>query len=421
MLKNILSTFITRVLGSLLTLVIVLVIARYLGAEKVGTVSLVILAVSILQLIGNFVGGGALIYLAPRSSMLKLIIPSYLWAALTSVAGTLIMRLFHAVPGGYSVHVLLLSFILSLATANFMALMSRERIRAYNIISLLQVVMLFCALALFLLAFRYREVMAYIYGLYISYLFAFFAGFILIFPYLLEKKEGKQEHLLREMFRYGTVMQLGNIFQFLNYRASFYFIEYFISRAAVGVYNVGIQLSESIWLISKSIHLVQFARISNEQDGYHAARLTLGLVKISFLLTLVCIAALIGILWLCFPIVFKPEFAGIKPVMLVMATGILTFSVSIILSPYFSGMGKPVHNTISAAIGLVFTISATVLLIPRLGLPGAALAASLAYTASTVYQFVVFVRITHVRAKDFLLTGKDIITFVGAIKSLRNP
>jgi len=107
--------------------------------------------------------------------------------------------------------------------------------------------------------------------------------------------------------------------------------------------------------------------------------------------------------------------------MLVMATGILTFSVSIILSPYFSGMGKPIHNTISAAIGLVFTISATLLLIPRLGLPGGALAASLAYTASTIYQFVVFVRITHVRARDFLLTGKDITAFVTMIRGLRNP
>jgi O-antigen/teichoic acid export membrane protein len=331
------------------------------------------------------------------------------------------MEAFRGIPAGYFIHVLVLSFILSLATANFMALMSRERIRAYNVISLLQVVLLFISLSLFLLVFRYREVMAYIYGLYISYIFAFLTGFILIFPYLREKKEGKQPHLLREMFRYGTVMQLGNIFQFLNYRASFYFIEYFINRAAVGVYNVGIQLSESIWLISKSIHLVQFARISNEQDSYKAARLTLGLVKISFLLTLVCIAALIGLLYLCFPLVFRPEFAGIKPVMLVMATGILTFSVSIILSPYFSGMGKPIHNTISAAIGLVFTISATLLLIPRLGLPGGALAASLAYTASTIYQFVVFVRITHVRARDFLLTGKDITAFVTMIRGLRNP
>jgi O-antigen/teichoic acid export membrane protein len=210
------------------------------------------------------------------------------------------------------------------------------------------------------------------------------------------------------MVRLGSAMQLGNIFQFFNYRVSYYFIEVLISRAAVGVYSVGVQLSESIWLIAKSIHMVQYTRISNEKDTAYATRLTLNLVKISFVLTFFCLILVMALVYPFFSLVFKPEFRQVPEIMFILAAGILTFAVSINLSPFFAGMGKPVHNTISAAIGLIFTFSLCILLIPRMGLAGAAVAATCSYIAATVYQFIVFVRITHVKPSDFLLRREDI-------------
>jgi len=68
MLKNILSTITTRILVALLTLIMVLVNARYLGAEKVGTIGLIILAIAILQLVSNLVGGGALVLPGPAGA-----------------------------------------------------------------------------------------------------------------------------------------------------------------------------------------------------------------------------------------------------------------------------------------------------------------------------------------------------------------
>jgi len=425
MLKNILSTITTRILVALLTLIIVLVNARFLGTEKVGTIALIILAIAIIQLVSNLIGGGALVYLLPRTQLIKIFLPSCGWAFLTSALGSFILNVLHLIPDGYTMHVFFLSLLLSLFTINYMVLMGEERILPYNIVSLLQVVILFVVLMFFLFGLKNRDVMAYIYSLYISYLFAFLASLLLILSSFRKKEIPGSGKVLKELVHLGSVMQMGNILQFFNYRLSYYFIEFFLNRAAVGIYSVGVQLSESIWLIAKSIHLVQYTRISNEKDEKYAAKLTLNLVKISFLLTFLSLIVVIVLLHVLFALIFRPAFSQVPAIMYSLAIGILTFSVSINLSPYFSGLGKPIHNTISAAIGLFFTVIFCIVLIPRLGLIGAGLAATLSYVAATLYQFIVFIRRTKLRPNDFILKKSDFTTILKQLKEIisqrRNP
>jgi O-antigen/teichoic acid export membrane protein len=416
MLKNILSTITTRILVALLTLVMVVANAHILGAEKVGTINLIILAIAILQLVSNLVGGGALVYFVPRVQLVTIFLPSCGWAISTSAIGTFLLNILHLIPSGYAWHVFFLALLLSLFTVNFMVLIGEERIRAYNITSVLQVVILFAFLMFFFFGLKKREVVSYLYALYISYIFAFLASLILILSSFSKKVVAGPVKIIRELVRLGSVMQTGNILQFFNYRLSYYFIEFFMNRAAMGVYSVGVQLSESIWLIAKSINLVQYTRISNEKDEKYAAKLTLNLVKISFILTLLSLVVILVLLHVFFSLIFKPEFHQVPVIMYTLAAGILTFSVSINLSPYFSGMGKPIHNTISAAIGLLFTVVFCVVLIPHMGLIGAGLAATFSYIAATIYQFIVFIRKTKIVPADFLLRKDDVMTVITGIK-----
>ncbi len=95
--------------------------------------------------------------------------------------------------------------------------------------------------------------------------------------------------------------------------------------------------------------------------------------------------------------------------MVTLAIGILMLSVSIILSSFFSGIGKPVHNAIGSGIGLIFTIVLGLLFIPRFGITGAGIVASISYSVSTLYQFIVFIRYSKLKASDFLLKKEELI------------
>ena len=416
MIRKIVGTISTRIIIALLTLVTILINGWYLGADKVGTISLILLAVTLIQMLNNFVGGGALVYLLPRTDLVTLFIPAYIWSFFTSVAGAFIIEFFNLIPVGFFWHVVILSMILSLSSVNFMILMGQERIRTYNIISLLQMISFFMVLMFWLFVLGKREVLSYIIGLYASYLFAFSVSLIVILSSVKWGKFKGIPGILKQIFRYGSVMQTGNILQFFNYRLSYYFIEIFMGRAALGVYSMGVQLSESVWLVSRSIAMVQYTRISNEKDTHYAARLTLSLVKVSFLVTLTCIILLFILLVLFFPLIFTKEFTSVKIIMAALSIGIVTFSVSVNLSPYFSGTGKPGYNTVSAAIGLVFTLISGWILIPRFGLTGAGFSATISYSLATLYQFIVFGKLSGVRPRDFLMTRSDIDRFISEVK-----
>jgi hypothetical protein len=168
MVKKILGTITTRILTAVITLASILINGWFLGADKMGTISLIILAITLIQMMNNFVGGGALVYLYPRTDLAKLFLPSYIWVIITSFSGTCILGLLERIPEGYFGHVLVLSLILSFSSVNFMILMGQERIRAFNIINLIQVISFFILLMFWILVLQIHEVISYLVGLYAS-------------------------------------------------------------------------------------------------------------------------------------------------------------------------------------------------------------------------------------------------------------
>ena len=78
MIRKIIGTLSTRIMSSFILMIIVLVNARCLGAARVGTISLAVLSITIIQLVTNFAGGASIVYLMPRTRVIMLLVPSYL-------------------------------------------------------------------------------------------------------------------------------------------------------------------------------------------------------------------------------------------------------------------------------------------------------------------------------------------------------
>jgi len=416
MIRKVLGTIVTRVLAAVLMLTAVILNARFLGAEKVGVINLIILAITIVQMINNIVGGGALVYLVPRIPLMKLFLPSYIWGILASAACAVILLWTGSIPDGFFWHVAILSVIHSLYTVNSMILLGQERIRAVNIITVFQIVSLVGTLMIFFLFTDYREVMLYVVSLYVSYATTFLISLALITTRLRWCELTGMASVVRQIFHFGSWAQLANVFQLFNYRLSYYFIEHMTGKAALGVYSTGVQVSEGIWIIPKSMSMVQLSRITNEKDWNYAARITLMFTKLGVMVTALVVGLVLLIPSGFFVLVFGPEFSGVKPVILSLATGIVTLAFSIQLSAFFSGMGKPIHSTIASGIGLIFTIVLSLWLIPIYGIIGAGIAASVSYTSAAVYQIIVFVIMTGTRLKDFLIRRDELRVLIGEIR-----
>lgn len=428
MFKNILSTIFTRLFTAAVTLLIVVINARQLGAGNLGTISLIILAVTIIQLFNNFVAGGALIYMTPRAGIFRLIIPAVVW----TVSCTLIISFFlwslgsfseklDIIPKGYFYEVISLALIISLSSMTLNFLLGLEKVIAFNLISIVHITLTLACLCSFIFIFHNHSVMAYYWALFISHSLVFLIGLFNILPSVKIVPLAGMKQLIKEIFRFGFYIQVANFFQQLNYRLSYYIIDFFSGRLALGVFSVGVQVSEGVWLIPRSIGMVQYARISNQMDPLYANRLTLTLAKITWVVTLLAMVVILLIPGIFFQLVFGAEFSQIRPVIASLGVGIITLSVSMVFSQFFSGINRPYHNTVSSAIGLVFTLGAGLFLIPRWGIIGAGITASISYTVATAYQFIVFMNVSHLKARDFLIRESEVQLLISELKSLIRP
>jgi O-antigen/teichoic acid export membrane protein len=99
---------------------------------------------------------------------------------------------------------------------------------------------------------------------------------------------------------------------------------------------------------------------------------------------------------------------GVQPLLLLLVPGLLGMAASQAYSHYFSGVGLNRHNAIGSGIGLVCTLVFGYRLIPTYDLTGAAITASVAYSANALYQMVVFLRVTRSALRDLLPGPSDI-------------
>ncbi len=413
LINKILSTFGTRSISALVNLLIAVALSQYLGPVGKGQQGLIITTVAMILVFSNLVGGATLVYLVPRYPYSRLIIPSYIWSVIISALSYPVLMMIRVIPAEFIMHVCILSAFNSFASINMTLLIGKEKINMANLISVLQPLLIIICLIICFTVIKMQDVKAYIIALYVAFLISWIVGTIAVF-----KTFGKVDTdlkgnmvVVKDMFRLGFMNQLAHITQFLSFRLSYYFLDMYHGEASVGVYSNGVSIVESIWLVGKSISLVQYARIANTKDDNYSQNLSIHLLKGSILVSLLAIIILIVLPVEFYTYIFGLGFEEIKIGIYTLAPGVLVYNVSIILGHYFSGRGKYYINTIASTIGLAISILCYFLLIPHYDIAGAGMATSISYLATSIAVLVFFLSESKVGILSLMITGKDLIMY----------
>jgi len=99
----------------------------------------------------------------------------------------------------------------------------------------------------------------------------------------------------------------------------------------------------------------------------------------------------------------------------------LAVSLSKVLSSYILARGKPAINMWLAVIGVIINLTLNLLLIPRLGISGAAIASSFAYGAMFVGGLSWFLRQNQLATREFILFQPGDLQVVSAWFKNRLP
>jgi O-antigen/teichoic acid export membrane protein len=419
---------IVKVLAAFISFAIVILNAKHIGAEGVGEISLIILNITILVLFSGIIAGPALVYFTPRKKLSELSIISTIWILIIMILAYFANQLLQNFPETHRAiiprnqfnNILALSFIQSFYSVNMGIILGKEKIKTHNAITSVQFVVLLLALLIHFYILQNKSVEAYINSYYLAIIIPTFISFSIIVKKIFA--EGFSINLRKtskEMFIYGIFSQPASIIQILNYRIPYYFLSKSLGLNKLGIFTTANQISEGLWIFSKSVAMVQYSKIANTNNKESNIILTLKLLKFTVLITLLPLFILILIPEKAYLfIIGNNEFEGLKQVIYYLSPGIIFMTINTILAHYFSGIGKPKYNMYISALSLIFAIISGIILIPKYGLIGGGITASITYTSGALAAVILFIYKTKTKAKDFALSTHDIQFSINFIKNL---
>lgn len=414
MLKSITGTLLSKILVVLLTFFTVILNTRVLGADGIGEIALINLAVLITVTISNFFGGGAIVFLVPRIKGGKLFIPAYIWAAITAFGMYWFFLATTYFRDEFAIHLAILGFLQSLFIFHFQVMVGNKRIGVFNRLVVMQIALVLAVLLTFFFMLDYREVRAFIWALYISFGTTWLLSLILISKHLEEMNFRSFKETTKRIAHLGFFSELSNVLQILVRRANYIFAETLLGTGFLGLYSVSIQLSETIKVIGNSMATVQYAEVANSNNRLRNKLLTIRLFKAAVVLTTIASFVIVLIPDSVYVFIFGEEFAFLNDLLWWLLPAMIAMAIRAILSHHFAGIGKPQVNTITAVVG-IFTVVPLGYFLTKdgmgvseeMGLVGLAAATSVGFSIQALFQWVWFARMEKASVGDFFLKRTD--------------
>lgn len=406
MLKKILETVGTRYVIAALNLVLMLINSRVLGRHGMGVAGVVYASANVAVMFASVLCGNTIVYFMRQKRIGVVVSAAYVWALAGSGVACGVMTAVGMLPAGYGWAVFGLAVLLSLVNVHLRVLLGWDRIRAFNGVFLLQGVGLFVILLGLYYVVGWRDVAGYVWGLYLTNLAAWAVSLVVMMrggthPLRCAIDARAWLRDVREMFAYGLWSSVDNLAENLSARLNYFFLQRFGGYGSVGLLDVGTRVSESLWHTSHGVSFIAYSEISRATE---AERRRLTVVRLLGP-TVVALAVAMGAV-LCIPEwvytewLFTREFAGIRSVIAGLSVGIVAFGGNRILSHYFIGTGRVRVSAACSCIGLALLCASAVVMVPRWGVTGAAVASSVAYVGMLTFSVVVFLRTTGTKAGE---------------------
>ena len=404
--KNILRTLVSKFFILIINFALVVLTTNLWGAEGRGIISILIANMAIIAILNNVLGGYCITYFTPKIGFEKLFLPAYIWIIVVSIVSSIITIYIQGRDN--AVILIFLTILNSLFTVQLFLFTAKGNFKLFNIFSLLQPLLLLAFTLFFEYTLKVKSFKSYLYGYIAALSISWIFSLIKSSQYLKEKRLEISYKSSIQVMKYGWQTEFSSFLQFLSYRLSYFFILFYKGFSSVGVFSVGIALTEAIWMISRSISTVQFSQIINNIEISDGINITKQSAKLSFISSLFILIIMVLLPTSIFKLVFGHSFEQVKEIIIFLSPGIISMAISNIYGHFFSATGKTIVLIIKSVIGLFVTVIASVLLIPKYGIIGACLAASASYLASSIYLFIAFYKNTKFNFQDLMISKKVI-------------
>jgi O-antigen/teichoic acid export membrane protein len=205
----------------------------------------------------------------------------------------------------------------------------------------------------------------------------------------------------------GFKIQISNLSTLLNYKSDIFILKIFSNFQAIGYYSVAVGLVERLWIIPESMRDIIYLEIAKNRKN---SDFVCSISRITFtFLSLVSI--ILGVLASqLIPFIYSENYiSSILPFILLLP-GIVFFSLSKIIGSYFFAIDMTHYNAISSTIAFVINIVLNLILIPKIGIVGAAISTLISYSIGSLVHVFFFIQNTNTKNYNmFFINKQDIV------------
>jgi O-antigen/teichoic acid export membrane protein len=367
-----------------------IIVAHWLGAEGVGQLAVINVAVATLVQLGSFgLPSSNTYFIAQDQARFRAAaLNSLLFALGAGLVLTLALSATASArpdwfgPNSASlIHIAAISIPFQLITLiGLNILLAVGKIRQFNILDLVsQSFVLINAACVWLVVKGDLETLVW-WNTTTSVLVSLLIGGLLVISAknLVQSKWRADVALLRRMITYGLKFHISILAGAIIIRADLLVVNHFRGAEEAGVYSVASQFALLLMLLPGVIATLLFPRVTTEQDarGETTCRVTR---YTAFIMFICCLAAVPFSLLL--PFVYGAAFYDATGLLWILLPGVYLIGLESVLVQHFNALGLPRAIPLYWVVVLVLNLALVFALVPRFGAQGAAIASTISYAA----------------------------------------
>lgn len=245
----------------------------------------------------------------------------------------------------------------------------------------------------------------------------------IVYSVLLKTVPRWSSHILKlfaELLKFGFFPMLALLMTTLNYRIDVLMLHQYpyITDSMIGVYSLGISLSDKIVLIPDTLKGVLVSKLAKGASDDEVAKATrLGFWS-SVLLCILIFALGKPVIWL----LYGAEYEGAYPVIVITAVGILAVIFFKLIAQYNVVNKKQKLNVVFLSIAIIVDVVLNLIFIPLWGINGAAFATSIGNLVCGIVFIGYFSKVTGIPVSKMIWIQKsDILLFKELFKKEKAP
>lgn len=220
--------------------------------------------------------------------------------------------------------------------------------------------------------------------------------------------------LLWNYIKFGFFPMIALLLTTLNYRLDVIMLgQYsYISLSQIGIYSIGIGLSEKSLLVPDTIKEVLLSKLAKGKGENEVAKV-MRLCFAASILTAVFIQLLGEII---IEVLYGKEYSGAEMVTYISVWGTVFMVFFKMISQYNVIQHKQHLNVIFLLVSIIVNFFVNLLLIPYFGISGAAVATVIGYIISSIIFLIYFKKVSGIPIRKMMIPQKEDVIFLKKIR-----